>query len=164
MFYVKSKSGEKIPVECGSVYSDCPKCGKSHAVDLIGLILDAGEESRDILESGVYCEECSKAHTPMFENNDKLQAVADRFQVPVGEVQRIVRSGLDAGFSLNTALTGARLALSMATGKHELFSLDDVTEALGCTKEEAVAELEQMGIAPLKLSTLPGFEFLLGSE
>ena len=164
MFYVRSRSGEKVPIVCGGIYSDCPRCGKAHAVDLIGMVLDCGEEARDILESGAYCEECSKAHLTMFEHADKLQAVADRFHVPIGEVQRIVRSGLDAGFSLNAALVGARLALSLATGQQELFRLEDVTEALGCTKEEAAAELEKMGVEPLKLSTLPGFEFLLESE
>ena len=80
------------------------------------------------------------------------------------EVQRIVLSGLDRGLSFEACLTGARLILSMKTGKHELFNLDDVSAALGCSKEEAAAELKKMGVEPLKISTLPGFEFLLGKE
>ena len=78
------------------------------------------------------------------------------------EVQRIVRDGLDRGLSFEACLTGARLILSMKTGKHELFSLDDAAAALGCTREEAAAELKELGIEPMKLSTLPGFEWLLG--
>ena len=100
----------------------------------------------------------------MFENEEKLQAIADRFGVRLLDVQQIVEGGLNRGLSIETCLVGARLILSMKTGKHELFNLDDVSAALGCSKEEAAAELEKMGVKPMKLSTLPGFEFLLGRE
>lgn len=41
-------------------------------------------------------------------------------------------------------------------------SLDEVASVLGCTKEKAAAEMEQLGISPIKVSTLPGFEWVLG--
>ena len=49
----------------------------------------------------------------------------------------------------------------MQTGQEELFSLDDVAAALGCTKEEAAAEMERHGIQGMTISTLPGFEWAL---
>ena len=42
-----------------------------------------------------------------------------------------------------------------------LFSLDDIAAGLGCTKEEAAAELEKQGIQGAQISTLPCFEWLL---
>ena len=158
MLYTKSTSGELVPITNGGVYAVCPKCGKTHVVDLVGML---EEYAGDIEGYSVYCEECSKKHLPMFENADKLQAIADRFEVPLTGVQRIIKSGLDRELSFEACLTGARLILSMSTGKHELFNLDDAAAALGCTKEEAAAELKELGVEPMKLSTLPGFEWLL---
>ena len=99
---------------------------------------------------------------PMFENADKLQSIADRFGVYLGIVQNIVQSGLDRDLSLEACLVGARLALSMESGKEELFSLDDIAAVLGCSREEAATELEKQGIQGAQISTLPGFEWLLG--
>lgn len=52
----------------------------------------------------------------------------------------------------------------MTTGQEALFTLDEVASALGCTKEEAEAEMEQLGISPIKATTLPGFEWALGEN
>lgn len=159
MLYVKSKSGEMVPISYDNTYAKCPKCGTMHQIDLADILACTGG---DVEGASAYCEECSKKHMPMFENADKLQSIANRFEVPMTEVQRIVRDGLDRGLSFKACLTGARLILSMKTGKHELFSLDDAAAALGCTREEAAAELKELGIEPMELSTLPGFEWLLG--
>ena len=112
--------------------------------------------------ASAFCEKCSAKHMPMFENADKLQSIADRFGVRLGIVQKIVQSGLDRDLSLEACLVGARLALSMESGKEELFSLDDIAAVLGCSREEAAAELEKQGIQGAQISTLPGFEWLLG--
>lgn len=50
----------------------------------------------------------------------------------------------------------------MESGKEELFSLDDIAAVLGCSREEAATELEKQGIQGAQISTLPGFEWLLG--
>ena len=113
-------------------------------------------------EASAFCEKCSAKHMPMFENADKLQSIADRFGVHFGIVQKIVQSGLDRDLSLEACLVGARLALSMESGKEELFSLDDIAAVLGCSREEAATELEKQGIQGAQISTLPGFEWLLG--
>lgn len=158
MLYTKSTSGELVPITNGGVYAVCPKCGKTHVVDLVGML---EEHLGDIEGYSAYCEECSKKHLPMFENADKLQSIADWFEVPLTEVQQIAQSGLDRDLSFEACLTGARMILSMKTGKHELFSLDDAAAALGCTREEAAEEMKKRGVDPMKLSTLPEFEWLL---
>lgn len=164
MFYVKSSLGEEVPITNTNVFTHCPKCGGEHKVDLVSLITEHGEDSTgDILDSTMYCEKCTKPHLPMYERMEEIEAVAARFPgASVEQVQEIVRSGLDHGFSFETALVGARLAYAMQTGQEELFGLGDVAAALGCTKEEAAAEMERHGIQGMTISTLPGFEWLLG--
>lgn len=164
MFFVKSTSGEEVPITNTNIFARCPKCGKEHKVDLVSLIIEHGEDcTGDILDSTMYCEGCSKKHLPMWERMDEIEDVAARFpDTSVGHVTEIVRSGLDHGFSFDTALIGARLALAKETGQENLFSLDEVASAMGCTREAAEAEMEQLGIAPIKASALPGFEWALG--
>lgn len=164
MFYVKSSLGEEVPITNTNVFTHCPKCGVEHKVDLVSLITEHGEDSTgDILDCTMYCEECTKPHLPIYEHMEEIEAVAGRFpDASVEQVQEIVRSGLDHGFSFEAALVGARLAYAMQTGQEELFSLDDVAAALGCAKEEAAAEMERHGIQGMTISTLPGFEWLLG--
>lgn len=160
MLYVKSETGELIPVTYEDVFAKCPGCGAVHQVDISNIMESCGG---DVEGANVYCEECSKRHLPMYERAEEIETVAARFPgASVEQVQEIVRSGLDHGFSFEAALVGARLAYAMQTGQEELFSLDDVAAALGCAKEEAAAEMEQHGIQGMTISTLPGFERLLG--
>ena len=160
MLYVKSEAGELIPITYEGVFAKCPGCGAVHQVDISEIMESCGG---DVEDANTYCGECSKRHLPLWERADEIEAVAVRFPgVSVGQIQEIVRSGLDHGFSFETALVGARLAYAMQTGQEELFSLDDVAAALGCTKEEAAAEMERHGIQGMTISTLPGFEWLLG--
>lgn len=165
MFYVKSSLGEEVPVTSTNVFTRCPKCGAEHKVDLVSLIIEHGVDcTGDILESTMHCAECSKMYLPLWEHMDEAEFVASRFPgTSVDTVVEIVRSGIDHGFSFDTALVGARLALAKETGQEELFSLDEVASAMGCTQEKAAAEMEQLGISPIKATTLPGFEWLLGA-
>ena len=164
MYYVKGSLGEEIPITNTNIFTHCPKCGAEHKTDLVTLIMEHGEDcTGDILDSTMHCEECSKVHLPLWERMDEVEFVASRFPgTDVDTVVEIVRSGLDHGFSFDTALVGARLALAKETGQAELFSLDKVASAMGCTRDEAAAEMEQLGISPIKATTLPGFEWLLG--
>ena len=143
MLYVKSESGEFTPINYGNTFAKCPKCSNMHQIDLADILECTGG---DVEEASAFCEKCSARHMPMFEHADKLQAIADRLGVHLGEVQKIVQSGLDCGLSFDACLVGARLALSMESGKEELFSRDDIAAALGCSREEAAAELEKQGI------------------
>lgn len=160
MLYVKSEAGELIPITYGGVFAKCPGCGAVHQVDISGIMESCGG---DIEDANVYCEECTKRHLPMYERMGEIEFVASRFPgTEVETVKRIVQSGLDRGFSFDTALVGAKLALAMQTGQDQLFSLDEVASAMGCSSEAAEAEMEQLGISPIKASTLPGFEWALG--
>lgn len=160
MFYVKSSLGEEVPITNTNVFTHCPKCGVEHKVDLVSLITEHGG---DILDCTMYCEECTKRHMPMYERMGEIEFVASRFPgTDVKVVEGIVRSGLDHGFSFDTALVGAKLALAMQTEQDQLFSLDEVASAMGCSREAAEAEMENLGISPIKASALPGFEWALG--
>lgn len=160
MLYVKNESGEMTPITYSNTYAKCPGCGVFHQVDLSEMMECAGGDVEDV---SAYCEECSKKHMPMWERMGEIEFVASRFPgTEVGTVQRIVQSGLDHGFSFDTALVGAKLALAMQTGTDQLFSLDEVASALGCTNEEAEAEMERLCVQPVKASALPGFEWALG--
>lgn len=161
MLYVKSEAGELVPITYDGVFAKCPGCGAVHQVDITEMMECCGG---DVEDCSAYCEKCSQRYTPMSDNTDKLLDIANRFDVPPVEVQRIVCSGLDRGLSIESCLVGARLILSLRTGRHELFSLDDAAAALGCTREEASAELKQLGVEPMKLSTLPGFEWLVETK
>ena len=137
MLYVKSESGEMVPITYSNAYAKCPKCGTMHQIDLADILECTGG---DVEDTSAFCEKCSAKHMPMFEHTDKLQSIADRFGISLGEVQRIVRSGLDRDLSLEACLVGA----------------------LGCSREEAATELEKQGFQGAQISTLPGFEWLLG--
>lgn len=158
MLYVKNESGEMTPITYGNTYAKCPKCGVFHQVDLSEMMECAGGDVEDV---SAYCEECSKKHMPMWERADEIEFVASRFPGTSAEkVKEIVRNGLDRGLSFDVALVGARLALAAEAGAGSLFTLDEVASALGCSQEKAETEMEQLGISPIKVSVLPGFEWL----
>lgn len=132
MFYLKD-GGRKLPIECDNVFTVCPECGAEVAVDLADVVT---EEGLDLYGLGVYCEACSDKIHPMWEHMDQLEAIAARYPATgLNQIKQIVKSGLLAGLPIEAVLAGVRIALA----KEELFSLDDVAAALGCTKEEAAA-------------------------
>lgn len=49
---------------------------------------------------------------------------------------------MNQGFSLNMTYNGLRMALGIATGQEELFSVDDVAEISGMSREEVLQEIE----------------------
>lgn len=162
MLYVKSEYEKLIPITYEGVFAKCPGCGAVHQVDISEIMESCGG---DVEDATVYCEECSKRHLPMFERMDEIEFVASRFpSVSVGRVTNIVRNGLDHGLSFDTALVGARLALAEEAGQGSLYTLDEVASVLGCTAEVADKKMEQLGISPIKVSALPGLEWLLSQK
>lgn len=75
--------------------------------------------------------------------------------------ERTMRAQIDRERANGALILASEFGYAMQTGQEELFSLDDVAAALGCTKEEAAAEMERHGIQGMTISTLPGFEWLL---
>ena len=92
---------------------------------------------------------------------DEIVSIADRFEVPIEKVIRPVLDGIEKGLSLQGCLANARLALALEKGTRELFSLDDAAALLNCTIEQVAANIEQLGITPMEMTTATGFEWLL---
>lgn len=163
MFYLKDNE-KKLPITCDNVYTTCPQCGREHKVDL-EEILESGEHDLDTTQ--VYCEECSAERQANRQNAtpggayETVQAIAQRFRVDVKVVQDIVRSGMAAGLSANACFLGARLALSMATGDSELFSVEEVADSLGCSVEEMMNQLHAEGVEPVTVATSPIFQAVI---
>lgn len=49
---------------------------------------------------------------------------------------------MNQGFSVNMAYNGLRMTLGSVTGQEELFSVDDVAEISGMSREEVLQEIE----------------------
>ena len=125
-------------------------------------ILEGGDA--DLYGTSVYCEECSARRDAARSGQDKqAQEIAQRFGVDVETVQRIVRSGLDACLPVNACYVGARLALSLASGREELFDLQDVAAVMDCTEEEARQALHDAGIEPAAVAVSPIFKAALAA-
>lgn len=50
---------------------------------------------------------------------------------------------VNQGFSVNMAYNGLRMALGSVTGREELFSVDDVAEISGMSRDEVLQEIEK---------------------
>ena len=50
---------------------------------------------------------------------------------------------MNQGFSLNMTYNGLRMALGIATGQEELFSVDDVAEITEMSNDEVLQEIEK---------------------
>lgn len=60
-------------------------------------------------------------------------------------VEGLMISGMDDhGFSLRAAYNGIRMCLAEAYNEHETFSVEDVMEITGESREEVVSRIEEM--------------------
>ncbi len=50
---------------------------------------------------------------------------------------------MNQGFSVNMTYNGLRMVLAQETGEHELFSIEDVMEITGESREWVVSQIEQ---------------------
>lgn len=55
----------------------------------------------------------------------------------------LLNSGIGHGFSVQTAYNGVRMSLAQFTGEHEYFSLEDVMEITGESREEILDRIEE---------------------
>lgn len=164
MFYLKHK-GKRLEIHDDNVYTRCPQCGKERVVDL-QEILSSGDG--DLYGTAIFCSRCSvervkKIHREELEPYaSKIDAIARRHDTNVDEVKRIVISGLDRGLDVKSCLIGARLALSLSDGIEEYFTAEEAAAVLGTDEQTAAQEMEKAGVSPVRITTLPGFEWLLG--
>ncbi|MGO5028237.1 hypothetical protein [Candidatus Agathobaculum pullicola] len=162
MFYLKHK-GKKLTICDNNVYTRCPVCGREHPVDLMDIL--AGGDC-DLYGTVVYCEECSckrdNVGKQLEPHRTEIVAIAKRHDTTESKVREIVVSALVAGLSVQAGLAGARLALSTEDGTEEFFTVNDVAAILGTDEQTAAQEMEKTGVSPARITTLPGFEWLLG--
>lgn len=164
MFYLKYK-GKNLEIHDDNVYTCCPVCGKEHVVDLQDIL---SSDDGDLYGTAVYCSSCSAKHAKEIHQKElepyaaEIDAIARRHDTSADEVKRIVASALKNGLGVEEGLIGARLALSLSDGKEEYFTADEAASVLGTDKQTAEQEMEKAGVSPVQITTLPGFEWLLG--
>ena len=83
--------------------------------------------------------------------------------VPEQLAVQLARNALDNCLTVDGVYWGVRLALSLASGEEELFSVQDVAAALGCTAEEALQTLHDEGIEPAAVAVSPIFKAALAA-
>lgn len=91
----------------------------------------------------------------------KISQIAARHKVPFADVQQMVARGTEHGEDIHTSIASARLALSMITGGYEYFSEEEMASISGMNTKEFRQMMKERGVEPDKLTTLPGFEWLL---
>ena len=59
-------------------------------------------------------------------------------------LRNMIENGIKPGFSVRAAYNGVRMCLGKETGEREYFTLDELQEITGESREELVARAEQM--------------------
>ncbi len=60
-------------------------------------------------------------------------------------IEEIIKSGEKQGFTYSKIYTGIRIAMHLEYGTQEYFSLTEVAEIMGTSKEEAFKEMMRVG-------------------
>lgn len=75
---------------------------------------------------------------------DNLCAKYERYGFSREELSKQLQGGvMEYGFSVNVAYNGIRMILANLTGEHELFTIEDVMEITGESREELTERIEQ---------------------
>lgn len=75
---------------------------------------------------------------------DKLYSKYGKYGFSKDFLAEHLRSGImEQGFSVDVSYNGLRLALAHETGEHELFSIEDVMEITGESREELLDRIEE---------------------
>lgn len=72
-----------------------------------------------------------------------ILASYSRYGVTRENLQPMIEDGIKRGLSLQTIYNGLRMSLASAFGEHEYFTLDDVMEITGESREELLQRIEQ---------------------
>lgn len=149
MFYLKHNN-LKLDIAMEDIYTTCAECGKEFVAESFWELVEL--ESFDIVESSIYCDECHN------QQRAEEKEIADRYNFPADEIQRLVVSGMNDGLTRQAALAGVRLALSMETGQEEYFSLEETAAASGHTMEELQEMVDRGKITPIRITPSPILE------
>lgn len=63
--------------------------------------------------------------------------------ITLEEVEGVIASGEQRGFSYQTIYTGIRMSLGEVTGREELFTPAEIAEAMGISEDDVIREVEQ---------------------
>ncbi len=72
------------------------------------------------------------------------------------EIEKLLKDGImNQGFSVSVAYNGVIMVLAHVTGEHEYFSIEDMMEITGESREEVVKQVEDMRAAALAAGENP---------
>ena len=60
------------------------------------------------------------------------------------DYKELLRIGIDKGMSVRAAYIGAKMMLSEHTGQHEYFTIEDMEEVTGESRETIIERIEQL--------------------
>lgn len=87
---------------------------------------------------------------------DNLVRTYEKYGFTRSEIEEQMKDGImNHGFSINTCYNGTRLALAHITGEHECFSIEDMMEITGESREEVLKQVEDMRAAALAAGENP---------
>ena len=87
---------------------------------------------------------------------DNLVRTYEKYGFSRSEIEEHMKDGvMNQGFSVSVAYNGIRLALAHVTGEHEYFSIEDMMEITGESREEVLKQVEDMRAAALAAGENP---------
>ena len=57
---------------------------------------------------------------------------------------KLLKSGIDMGLSVRSAYNGIKMTIALNTGEHEVFTIDDVMDITGESREEVLERIEEL--------------------
>lgn len=87
---------------------------------------------------------------------DNLVGTYEKYGFAREEIEKLLKDGImNQGFSVSVAYNGVRMVLAHVTGEHEYFSIEDMMEIIGESREEVVKQVEDMRAAALAAGENP---------
>lgn len=87
---------------------------------------------------------------------DNLVGTYEKYGFAREEIEKLLKDGImNQGFSVSVAYNGVRMVLAHVTGKHEYFSIEDMMEITGESREEVVKQVEDMRSAAVAAGENP---------
>ena len=87
---------------------------------------------------------------------DNLVGTYEKYGFAREEIEKLLKDGImNQGFSVSVAYNGVRMVLAHVTGEHEYFSIEEMMEITGESREEVVKQVEDMRAAALAAGENP---------
>ena len=87
---------------------------------------------------------------------DNLVGTYEKYGFAREEIEKLLKDGImNQGFSVSVSYNGVRMVLAHVTGEHEYFSIEDMMEITGESREEVVKQVEDMRAAALAAGENP---------